>query len=137
VSVLFSALLTVLSIIETASGGWGLGGRMFSPVYFTSNDFALRFVIDLLPMLLCIFVGSAVASVFVRWKTTGIVVFFAILALIVLASVAFLTLGQHWAAFGDWLGAQGALGLGTWGLIPTVIAAVAGYFILRRATPKN
>ena len=42
-----------------------------------------------------------------------------------------------WPAVGEWFAAMGPIGVVAWLLVPTALAAVAGYFILRRATPKS
>jgi hypothetical protein len=136
-AVIFSVVLTVMSAIEIATHGWGIGGRMFAPDYFTNASWGIRFVMYLLPLLFCLFLGSAAASVWVRWKVTGLIVFFAIVAVLLLGTVAILTLGKFWGQFGNWLGATGLTGVLLWLLIPTAVCALAGYFILRRATPKS
>jgi hypothetical protein len=136
-AVIFAVVLTIMSAIEIATHGWGIGGYMFAPTYFTTRSWPLRFVMYLLPLLFCLFLGSAAASVWVRWKLTGLIVFFAILAIILLGTVAILTLGDHWGEFGDWLGATGLLGALLWLLVPTAVCALAGFVILRRATPKG
>jgi hypothetical protein len=133
----FSLVLTVLSIVEKATNGWGLGGRMFVPNYFDAASSGRQFLAYFLTMLFCLFVGAAVASVFVRWKTTGIVAFFALLTVVIVAAIGLLTLNHGWPAFGAWLSHAGVIGLTLWSLIPSAIAAVAGFFILRRATPKS
>jgi hypothetical protein len=137
VGVVFSAILTVGSVIENATGGWGIGGHFFTTVYFHDGSWGLRFVIFLLLFLFAMFFGSAAASVFVRWKATGLTVFFGALALLLLGAVALITLNNGWLGFWGWFGEAGSLGVALWSLVPTAIAAVAGYFILQRATPKS
>jgi hypothetical protein len=136
-ALIYSALLTILSVIELATNGWGAGGHMFTPTYFTSQSWGIRFLMYFFLFLFFLFLGSAVASVYVRWKTTGMVVFFGILALLLVGAVVIITLGQSWVAVADWFATTGAFGCTAWLLVPTVIAAVAGYFVLQRATPKN
>jgi hypothetical protein len=133
----FSVLLTVLSVIELATNGWGAGGHMFTPTYLTNASWGLRFVMYLCLFLFFLFVGSAIAAVYVRWRAFGITVFFAIIALLIVGSIAIITLGHHWPSVGNWLATTGAVGLTAWLLLPAAIAAVAGFFVLRRATPKS
>jgi hypothetical protein len=132
-----SAILTIMSVIEIATNGWGLGGRVFAPSYFGDSEWAPRFLLFLLIFLFCLFTGSAIAAIYVRWRSIGMVVFFGILALAIIGGIALLTLTDGWPGFWGWIGDAGALGLALWGLVPTAIAALAGFFILRRATPKN
>jgi hypothetical protein len=136
-AMLFSIVLTILSELEDATHGWGLGGHMFNPDYFAAQSWGARFALYLLIFLFFLFIGSAVASVYVRWKTTGLVTFFVIVAAVIVGAIAIITLGQHWGSVTRWFGDTGALGIATWSLVPTAIAGFAGYFLLRRATPKG
>jgi hypothetical protein len=135
--VVFSAILTVGSVIENATNGWGLGGHFFTAAYFSNGSWLLRFVIYLLLFLFAMFIGSVAASIFVRWKATGLTAFFAGVTLLLLGVVAIITLNNGWLGFWGWFGDAGSLGVALWSLVPTAIAAVAGYFILQRATPKS
>jgi hypothetical protein len=133
----FALVLTVMSVIEIATGGWGLGGRMFAPDYFTNTFWLLRFVMYFLLFLFLLFIGCAGATFFVRWRATGLTGFFGIITLILLAAVAYFTLEHRWPAVGQWFADAGAIGVTLWTLVPTVIAGISGFFVLRRATPKN
>ena len=136
-SVFFAAVLTIMSAIEVATNGWGVEGRMFAPLYFTDPNWALRFVMYLVVFLFCLFIGSTAASVFVRWRATGLVVFFILLAVILLGLIALATFTNSWGAVGNWFAVRTPFAITLWTLVPTVVAGVAGFFILRRATPKN
>ena len=57
--------------------------------------------------------------------------------LALVGAVALITLTYSWPAVGGWFAAQGVVGGFAWGLIPVAVAAVTGFFILRRATPRN
>jgi hypothetical protein len=133
----FAVVLTVMSVIEIATGGWGVGGRMFAPLYFTDPSWLLRFVMYFCAFLFVLFIGSAAAATFVRWRATGLVAFFAIITVILLGAIAYFTLGHQWPAVGTWFTTTGPVGVTLWTLVPAVVAAVSGFFILRRATPRN
>lgn len=135
-SAMYAIGLTILGVIEQATNGWGLGGHMFTPIYF-GDTWWQRLLVYFFGLLFFFFVGSSLAAVWVRWKATGIVVFFAVLAALLLAGVAALTLTSSWVGFGTALAAAGPLGIATWLLIPAAIGAVVGFFILRRATPRG
>jgi hypothetical protein len=137
IGVAFSALLTVLSLIEAWTNGWGVGGHMFAPSYIDAGPWYMRFVLYLLTFLFFLFFGSAAAAVYVRWRSTGMIAFFAAIALIIVGAIALITLSHSWVAVGTWFATSGPLGVAAWSLVVTFISAVAGYFILRRATPKN
>lgn len=136
-AIAFSVLLTVLSIIELATGGWGVGGHMFTPTYLTSASWGLRFVMYLCLFLFCLFVGSVIAAIYVRWRAIGITAFFVLVALLIVGGIAIVTLGHYWVQVGAWFATTGSVGLTAWLLLPAAIGGIAGYFVLRRATPKS
>jgi hypothetical protein len=133
----FAVVLTIMSVLEIATGGWGVGGRMFAPDYFTNSFWLLRFVMYLCAFLFVLFIGAAGATMFVRWRATGLTVFFVIIAVILVAAVAYFTLTHQWPAVGAWFTASGPIGVTLWTLVPAAIAGVVGFFVLRRATPRN
>jgi hypothetical protein len=135
-SVAFTAAITILGLLEDATHGWGLGGRMFTPVYF-GTDWGERITVILCLFLLFTFTGSAFGAVFVRWGRNGLLVFGGILLAIIVLIGLVIALLQAWAEFGSWLGANAPLGLALWSLVPTVVFGIAGFFVLRGATPKS
>lgn len=136
-SAYYAAGMALLAEIERATNGWGLGGAMFDVVYFGADTLPQRFALFFLVFLFFFFVGSASASVYVRWRTNGMIVFFATLTVIVVGLVALATFTGSWPAVGGWLVRTGALGVATWSLLPTAIAAVTGFVLLRGATARN
>lgn len=136
-SAIYAAGLTLMSVIEDVTGGWGFGGRMFTAVYFGDGGPLERLLFFLFAFLFFFFVGAATATVYVRWKSNGVLAFFAILGLAVVGGIALVTTTDRWPTIWSWFGSTGPLGIAAWSLVVTAIAGVAGYFILRRATPTN
>jgi hypothetical protein len=138
-SLMWSLGLTILSAIETATGGWGIGGRMFSAIYFGGSDTNVlqRFVTFFCLTLFFYFLGAAGATVWVRWKATGLTVFFLLLGVIIVGAIALFTLTATWPSVGRFFDTYQAFGVALWLLIPTAIASVVGYLILRKATPRS
>jgi hypothetical protein len=137
-SVMWAAGLTILSALETVTNGWGVGGRMFTAIYFGGVETPIwqRSIIFLCVALFFFFVGAAVAAVYVRWRVLGMIVFFFLLGLILIGAIALITITQSWAAVGGFFITNGAIGVALWLLVPTAIAGLAGYLVLRRATPR-
>jgi hypothetical protein len=136
-SAFYAAGLTVLSVIEDATGGWGFHGHMFTSVYFGVGPWYERFTLFFVLLLFFFFVGAAFATVYVRWKANGMIALFAAITLAVVAVGALITFTEGWPAVGSWFAHNGANGVILWSLVPTVIAGVTGYAVLRRATPRN
>lgn len=137
--VLYAAGMTLLAALEQLTDGWGLGGIMFTAVYFGGPDapWYVRFVVFLSLFLFCLFIGSTISAIWMRWRVYGMLVFGAAVAIVVLGLIALLTFSGSWGLVGEWFTANGALGAALWLFVPTVIAALCGFAILRRATPKG
>ena len=136
-SVYYAAIMTIMAVIERATGGWGLGGAMFDVVYFGAENPLAQFLLFLLVFLFFFFVGAATAAVYVRWRANGMYLFWAVLTILVIGLVALTTITENWPLVGEWFVANGALGVALWSLIPTVLSALTGFVLLRKATPKN
>ena len=135
-AVIYTTGLTILAAIEKATNGWGMGGSMFAPIYF--GDSALgRAYVEFLLLLFFFFVGAAIATVWVRWKATGVTVFFIIVGVLLVGLIALVTFTDSWFVVADTLVDLGIIGVASWSLVITAISAVAGFFLLRRATPRN
>lgn len=135
-SVFYAIGLSIFALIEEATNGWWLGGTMFTAVYFGEDPLQRLFIFFTILMFF-FFIGSAVAAAYVRWKAMGMIVFFTGLAFALVGVGAIITLTESWQQVGAWFAANGLLGTFAWTLVPTAIAAITGYFILRRATPKS
>ena len=136
-SLIYGGGLTLLSYIEEWTGGWGVGGRMFTAVYYGSGPVWQRLFVFIAIFLFFFFVGMACATIYVRWKSTGLLVLGGVFLAIVVAFVALTTWGESWGRVGEWFAISGPVGVVAWTLVPTALAGVVGFFILRRATPKN
>lgn len=135
-SAMYTAGLTILSTLEEVTGGWGLHGRMFTSVYFGTVWYERMFVFFTL-MMFCFFFGSAIASVYVRWKAFGVTAFFVAVGAVLIGLVALFTFTQSWPAVAEFFIRNGFIGSFAWSYVLTAIAAVVGFLILQRATPKS
>jgi hypothetical protein len=136
-SVSYGAILTTLSYLEEWTNGWGVGGHMFTSVYFGSGPVWQRLFVFTAAMLFFAFIGAVSGAIFMRWRTNGLLIAAAVSVLLVLGAAALITGTQNWPAVGEWFVASGPHGVVAWTLVPTALAGLAGYFILSRATPKG
>jgi hypothetical protein len=136
-SLLYGVGMTVLAAIERATGGWWLDGRMFTAVYFAGNEpWYVQFWVFFCGLLLSFFLGSVFAAVWVRWRAIGLVTTFIVLGFAIIGLIAVLTLGDLWGAFGQFVVDLGFAGAATASLVLSVVLAVLGFGLLRRATPR-
>jgi hypothetical protein len=71
-----------------------------------------------------------------RWRMRGMLILTFGSIIIVLAVVAGLTWSDAWPAVFTWFGSLGIVGAFTLVLGITAVFAVAGYLVIRRATPR-
>lgn len=132
----WAAVLTVLAELESLTNGWFVGGAMFDVIYFGEGP-AQHFVTAFTLMLFFYFLGSAFASVYVRWRANGMLVFCAVLVIALVAFLAWVTLDARWPEVLAWFVETGPVGVVMWTLVPTALSAVVGFALLRGATPRD
>ncbi|PJJ61632.1 ABC transporter permease [Compostimonas suwonensis] len=137
ISAMNAAVLTVLSYLEDITGGWWVGGHMFTVVWVSDGPLLQRLFVFFALQLFFFFIGASIATVYMRWRITGMVVLWVALALVFVGLFALLVFTDSWSIVGDWFVAVGAVGAIAWSLVITVLAGLLGYFVLRGATPKN
>ncbi|GAA3598583.1 hypothetical protein GCM10022198_23540 [Klugiella xanthotipulae] len=136
-SAMYAVALAILAAAEKATDGWGLNGHIFRAVYFGDGGFLANLWIFFVLFLFFFFVGAVIATVFVRWKATGVTILACVVALLLVGVAALIGLTNNWGTFAGFFVHWGFLGSYTWSLVITAIAALAGFFILRRATPRG
>ncbi len=134
-SVGYTALLAVLGLIEQATGGWGLGGRMFTPYYF-GTTWSQRLTVELCLLLLGFFTGTAYGAMYVRFRGTGVMVLSGAVVAAAIAGAVLIQALRAWGSVFAWIGANAPAGLAVWSLLLTAVFAVVGFLVLRRATPQ-
>ena len=138
VAAMFSIGITILGLIERATDGWGLGGRMFAPVYY-GEEWWQRLLVVFIALLFFLFFGALLGAIYVRWKALGIIVFFAALAVLGIAAIAVFLQPATAVWYGQMslvFGPPTALGIAVWLLVPAALSAVLGFVVLRRATAR-
>jgi hypothetical protein len=135
-SIAWTALLTVLGLVEDATNGWGLGGRMFTAVYF-GPTWLDRVVIELCLFLFFSFAGTAFGAVFVRWRRNGLLILGGVLLGMVVLAGLVIALTSAWPAVAAWFGSTPPAALGAWLLVPAALLGAVGFAVLRRATPRD
>ncbi|RLK52251.1 hypothetical protein [Microbacterium telephonicum] len=136
---LTSAILAVIFVvggaIETATGGWGVGG------YF----FALQWLWDLGPLMAGVFffvlamfafvVGFWAATIYKRFGNLWLTVVLVGLAILMLFAVWLISVTSSWVQVFSFIADAGVGGLTGALALVTVAMALISFPILRRATP--
>lgn len=135
-SALYTAAFVLLGQLERATNGWGVHGVMFSSIVFGENAWQALFCV-FATFMFFFFVGALAGSVYVRWRITGMIAFFLVLGLVLIGGAALLTLTSNWGTFGSFFANAGFIGSYAWSFVLTALFAIAGFFNLRRATPRS
>ncbi len=136
-SVGYGALLTALGYLESATGGWGLGGRMFTAVYFGDGPWYQKLFVFVGGMLFFFFLGALGAILHLRWRATGLLAAGGVIVVATVGAIALLVATNGWNFLGDWIVTATPVDVVTWMLAATLLAAIIGFLVLRRATPRG
>ena len=136
VSLMFAVSIATLVQVEIATDGWGIGARMFDALWYGRTTWVIDAYAAFALQLLVLFIGASITTVFMRWRMRGMLILTFGSIIIVLAVVAGLTWSDAWPAVFTWFGSLGIVGAFTLVLGITAIFAVAGYLVIRRATPR-
>jgi hypothetical protein len=128
---------TLLTQVEKLTNGWFMGTYMFNALWFGIDGWWVDLLAFFVMQMLVFFVGASVATIYMRWRMPGMLVFWVSFAAVLLGSVSLITFTNNWPAVGIWFAAQGIAGIFLWLLVPTALAGVGGYLALRKATPKS
>jgi hypothetical protein len=132
----YGVVLSALTAVEDATGGWGLGLQFWSPGGVDVDNAALQVLVSGTPVLAAAALGVGSGVVLKRWGTTGVwaTVIGSMLALAGL--VAITTALDRWADIWSWTLDQSTVTLMV--LVPTVVALAIGglsFVGLRKVVP--
>ncbi|RCW40470.1 hypothetical protein DFQ14_111119 [Halopolyspora algeriensis] len=135
-SLCYGAALTMLELVESATGGWGVSLPFFGVEFLQQSNVLLQLLAYAVPILLVSFLGMFFGVIFKRWGVTGMYIL-AITALVVLGGLAVLVSWRRWwGEVGAWFVDQSSLSLlAGWPALLTLVLAAASLLMLRRATP--
>ncbi len=133
---MYAAGIAVMAQVERVTDGWGLGGRFFAPWRAADLPAWELWYLNAVTGLLLAMFGVAAGAVWVRWRATGLYLFLGGCALLIVAALWLVTVSSSWGNLGDYLQTRSLAVVATWTLPVTVLCALAGYLVLRRATPR-
>ena len=132
--IVYGLALTVLQVIERASGGWGFSLHYFRVPWIMDGPWYQTWVSSFVLLVLFFLYGMWYGLVYRRWSLIGLVTFIIAQMLVALAVVAVVTLTHNWHAFGHFFTAVQAPALTGVLAALTVALGLGGFSTLRRAT---
>ncbi len=136
VSLEMAAAIATLVQIEKATDGWWIGAGMFDALWYGQSGWLTDFYTTFVLQLLVLFIGASITTIYMRWRIRGMMILLFSAVALVLALVATLTFTESWVAVFDWFVSIGIVGVFTVLLVKALGWAVAGYVVIRRATPR-
>ncbi|MCC3268005.1 hypothetical protein MUG94_12860 [Arthrobacter gengyunqii] len=128
-------LYWLLGLVEEATNGWGVNGAIFAIPWIAQSAWYTQILLYFALSTLLFMFGFWFATVYKRWRTTGLLVALIGFAVILLGAAASATWTDSWAAVGAWFVQLTPLALTGWLLLGGVVLAAGSYGTLRRATP--
>lgn len=133
-ALILSVFYYLMGLLEVATGGWGVDGRFFALQWIAGNNWLIQILFYFMLMLVLFMIGFFAATLYMRWRTTGVLVFSIGLGLLLLGAVALITLSDSWLEVGRWLAAWTAAGVTGLGACLAVLLAGSSYLTLRKTT---
>ena len=134
-SAIYAAGFTALGWIERLTDGWGLGGYFFAPFGSAAEPLWLHAYAFFVLLLMFFFIGAASAGVWMRWKVSGLLTELLGIAVILVGLAWWITEASAWGSVGSFFTDNSPFVILSWTLPVTVGAGLAGFALLRRATP--
>jgi hypothetical protein len=132
--VVYGLGLTVLQVVERATGGWGLRLHFFRIPWIMDGPWYETWLTSFVLLVLFFLYGMWYGLVFRRWSLPGLVAFIAAQILVALLVVVAVSLTHDWSAVGHFFTTVTALALT--GVLAVVAAAMGlgGLTTIRRVT---
>lgn len=128
--------LAVFAALERATEGWGLGGAFFAPGPLATASIGVVWFAWFSLLLLALFVGTAIATIYVRWASMGLIVFFAI-STVAVAGLIYGFVGlDWWEPTGEFFKDRTGTEILALTLPVSAVAAIVGYLFIRKAPAR-
>jgi len=136
VSTEMAVAIATLVQVEIATDGWFIGAGMFDALWYGQSGWWFDFFTTFSLQLFVLFIGAGITTVYMRWRMRGMMtLLFSVLA-VVLVFVATVMLTGSGPELASWLATIGIGGVFGIVLALAVVSGLAGYFVVRRATPR-
>jgi hypothetical protein len=132
--VVYGLALTVLQIVERATGGWGLSLHFFRVPWIMDGPWYQTWLTSFVLLVLFFLYGMWYGLVYRRWGLPGLVAFIAAQVLVALVAVVAVSMTHNWSAVADFFDTLTAPALT--GVLAVLAAALGlgGFTSIRRVT---
>lgn len=135
-SAVFAIVLQLLSVVESATDGWGVHMRMFGIARYFTDSSAVQLLALFATLLLTSSIAMLTGAIYQRWRITGLLASLTGLFGALGLSAIVITWARWWPAIGSWFVDVPRVVPITLLPLALAITCIAGaWATLRRATP--
>jgi hypothetical protein len=134
VAAVYGLALTVLQLIERATGGWGLNIHFFRVPYLLAGPWYLTWLTSFVGLTLMLAWGMWFGIVYRRWNRLGLLGFITAQAVAVVAVLLIISAADAWASVAHFFTTLTIEGLTGLLAVLTVALLGGGYATVRRLT---
>jgi hypothetical protein len=128
----YGLALTVLQVIEQATGGWGVGLHFFRVAYILSGPWYVTWLTSFVLLALMFIYGMWFGLVYRRWNLLGLLASIAALVIVLVLGVVITSHAHAWPAIGHFFTTLSAAGLTGLLAALAVMLLAGGYATMRR-----
>jgi hypothetical protein len=135
-SVVFGTIVYLLSLVETATSGWGVHMRMFGIFDYLTSSPPTRLLTLIALFFLVSCLGLLIGTIYLRWKLLGLMTMGAAAIVVIGGTLIFIAWRQAWLTVGDAIADTPRFV--SMVLIPVVVgiaSLLGGWAALRRTSP--
>jgi len=132
----YALVLTVVGVLEDATGGFGLGLDFWRPAPILVHNPLIQFVVYAVPLIACAAMGAGLGVVFKRWGPAGLYALAVGAVAVAIGALALIGWLDAWQQVGGWFADQTLLTFAV--ALPLLVTAVVGalsFAGLRRVVP--
>lgn len=137
VTVANSVAFATLTYVEQVTGGWWIDIRMFDALWYGLEGWWVDVYTSVALQAFVLVLGAVAATLYLRWRMKGMLVAGLSVVALLLTVATVVTLTESLPAVVAWFEKIGLVGGFSLLLALAVLLAVAGYVMIRRATPRG
>ena len=132
----YAVVLTVLGVVENATGGFGLGLDFWRPSAILVDNPVLQFAVYALPLVACAAIGTGLGIMLKRWGPASLYALAVASVAVLVGALALIGWLDAWQQIGPWFADQTLVTFAiALPLLTTAVVGALSFAGLRRVVP--